>query len=165
MEIERKFLLIPKTDLNYLEIVKRYRIKQYYISINPEIRLREKKSFECNKKKVGFNCVEKHYLTIKSNGDKVRREIEVNINKNIFEENFDKIVGKMISKTRYEILHDNFIFEVDEYDNSLERTVEVEFKTEEESSSFTPPFWFGEEVTYNPIFKNKNIAIGMNKFI
>jgi adenylate cyclase len=38
-------------------------------------------------------------------------------------------------------------------------SVEVEFKTEEESDQFVIPNWFGKEVTDDEKYKNKNLAM------
>lgn len=34
---------------------------------------------------------------------------------------------------------------------------EVEFDTEEAAQKFTPPHWFGEDVTFDPQYKNVNL--------
>ena len=36
---------------------------------------------------------------------------------------------------------------------------EVEFESEEESSSFEPPSWFSKEITHDERYKNKNLAL------
>ena len=37
-------------------------------------------------------------------------------------------------------------------------TVEVEFSSLEEAESFSPPAWFGEDITEDKRYKNKNLA-------
>ena len=58
------------------------------------------------------------------------------------------------------------VFELDIYEKHLKRlsTVEVEFDTEEEANSFNPPEWFGEDITYNPTYKNSNLSKTNTKF-
>jgi len=149
-EIERKFLLkeIPsevRDNASYL-------IEQYYISINPEIRLRKVQNSNSN------NIT--YYKTQKSKGTKIREEIETKINKAFYLENQDKMIGHMISKTRTRIpLENNLFAELDVYYGINLRVVEVEFKNESEANKFIPPQWFGKEVTYEEQYKNKNIAL------
>jgi len=38
-------------------------------------------------------------------------------------------------------------------------TAEVEFKSEDISTAFTAPDWFGKEVTEDPGYKNKSLAV------
>lgn len=71
------------------------------------------------------------------------------------------IQGKLIEKNRYDIpLYDGLIAELDIYHGDLEGLiiVETEFKTEEQADSFIVPDWFGEEITENKRYKNKNLA-------
>lgn len=145
MEIERKFLIKEIPDLTntvYTEII------QGYLSFDPEIRIRKDS--------------DKYYITQKSNGDIAREEIEkeidtitYNILSNLTKEN-------IINKTRYFIAVNNQIAELNLYHGELEglAIVEVEFDSLDDASNFEIPIWFGEEVTYDESYKNKNIAKG-----
>ena len=36
---------------------------------------------------------------------------------------------------------------------------EVEFPSKEAAEAFTPPSWFGEEVTYSPLYHNSTLSL------
>ncbi|WP_058486633.1 CYTH domain-containing protein [Defluviitalea phaphyphila] len=146
MEIERKFLVneIPN-NLNQYE---KKEIIQGYISIDPIIRLR-KSNYE-------------YYLTIKSKGHLKREEFELTITKEQFENLWSKVDSATIYKTRYNIpLENDLIAELDIYKGDLKGliTVEVEFTSEKDSFYFTPPKWFGKDVTHDNRYKNSSIAV------
>ena len=70
--------------------------------------------------------------------------------------------GKIISKKRYLIpLNDSLTAELDVFEGDLSplRLVEVEFDSEEEAVEFTAPEWFGEDVSYDPKYKNSYMAL------
>ena len=149
-EIERKFLVkdMPSIANNN----ESYLIEQYYISTNPEIRLRMVQNL--NNNQVNY------YMTQKSDGTKVREEIETEVDKSFYINNQEKMIGHVIRKTRTRIpLENKLIAELDVYHGIDLRVVEVEFKNKSEADAFIPPQWFGEEVTDNKQYKNKNLAI------
>lgn len=143
MEIERKFLLEQSIDLSKFESKK---IEQFYISFNPEVRIR----------KISNDC----FLTIKSDGDLEREEIELTIAKEEYKKLKTLASTSSIKKTRYYISNGDFIYELDVYHNGLEGlfTVEVEFSSKKESKKFIAPNWFGKEITDVKKYKNKNLA-------
>ena len=145
MEIERKYL-ISKLPEN-LGSFKSERISQSYLSYEPEIRIRQKGSF--------------YYLTIKSEGDAFRKEVELPLT--VSDYNVLKamsIDGSEVLKKRYFIELKDWLFELDIYDKEEFMTVEVEFENEDAFNSFkgNEPNWFGKEITYDPSYKNKNIS-------
>lgn len=149
-EIERKFLV--KDMPSIANDSERFLIEQYYISINPEIRLR--KVQKLNSDQVNY------YMTQKSDGTKVRDEIETEVNESSYICNQEKMIGHMIKKTRTRIPFGNkLIAELDVYHGIDLRVVEVEFKSKSEADAFIPPLWFGEEVTNDKRYKNRNLAI------
>ena len=144
MEIERKFLVkkIPPLDgLKYDKII------QGYVSLLPEIRVRKKG--------------DEYYICEKSDGDVVREEIERKIDEKTFDELFAKTSGRVIEKTRYYIPSGKYVFELDIYSGKHEGliVVEVEFPTLEEANNFTPPDWFGEDVSARSEYRNKNLSL------
>ena len=144
-EIERKFLVksLPNLDKRTKD-----KILQGYISKSPEVRVRQKGSL--------------YFLTIKSQGALNRKEFETLITLSHFKTLWYDFIEEYISKTRYYIrLNQQSIAELDIYHDELEGliTVEVEFESEEEANNFTPPDWFGKEVTYDSRYKNKNLAV------
>lgn len=149
-EIERKFLL-KKIAFEFFKIENVYEIEQYYISINPEIRLRKAIDFD-NK---STQC----YLTQKSKGDLIRSEITKEISEEFYLSQKKNKIGNEIHKLRYVVkLEDGTIAEIDLFTNYNLNIAEVEFNSEEEANNFRPPKWFGKEVTDNIKYKNKSIA-------
>lgn len=145
-EIERKFLVknipldIEKYEHNY--------IVQAYLSFMPEVRIR--------------NIDDKHYyLTFKNEGTLSRQEYEIEIQRNTYQDLYEKIQGKALLKCRYKIpLDSGEIAELDIYINIDGLVVvEVEFSSIETASNFRVPTWFGKEVTYDKQYKNKNLAL------
>jgi CYTH domain-containing protein len=145
LEIERKFLAaaIP-FDLSPFP---RHEIRQGYLSFDPELRIRQKD--------------DRYYLTEKSGGGLVREEHETEISEADYRSKEPLVVSRFIEKTRYLIpLPDSLTAELDIYGGFLRGlvAVEVEFDTVEEAKAFTPPAWFGREITEDPRFKNKNLS-------
>jgi len=148
MEIERKYLLhsipfnlspYPKTELT-----------QAYISTNPTIRIR--KAVSANKTS--------YILTVKSSGMLAREEFELPLTPEQYQNLLLKIETEYIVKFRYEVpIEGGLIAELDVYQNALLGlvTVEVEFPNLDAAQAFTPPAWFGRDVTFNPAYKNSNL--------
>lgn len=144
MEIEKKFFVKNVPDLNNCQF---YNINQGYISFTPEVRIRKKE--------------EDYYLTFKGEGTQKRDEDETPIDKKVYDILLMTVQGKLIEKIRYVIpLYDGLVAELDIYHGDLEglMTVETEFKTDEQADSFIAPDWFGEEITEDKRYKNKNLA-------
>ena len=140
MEIERKFLVsnIPK-DLNQYPV---YRIEQAYLCTEPVLRIRRKD--------------DAYILTYKGAGFLVREEHEFPLTEEAYRHLLEKADGNRIAKDRYCIPYMGYTIELDVFDVPFAPLVlaEVEFSTEEEANNFTPPDWFGEEVTYDPSYTN-----------
>lgn len=144
MEIERKFKIKYLPDLSNCKC---NGIIQGYLSYEPEIRIRQKGN--------------KYYITKKSKGTLEREELETEINADTFNILSNLIQDNIISKTRYEkTIADNLTAEIDIYHGVNEglMVVEVEFKSLEESLIFQALDWFGEEITDDLSYKNKNLA-------
>lgn len=148
MEIERKFLVNDKINLMDLSKYEKEEITQYYLFKNPEMRIRK--------------CGEKFYVTYKGAGDLQRIEQETDVSPVFFEKFKDYCKGQVIYKTRYKIpLANSLVAEVDFYHSYLKglRIVEIEFDSVEQANAFKDfPDFFGEEVTNNPKYKNKNLS-------
>lgn len=151
MEIEKKYLnsSIPFS----LDCFKSKKISQCYISVDPTIRLRQSDS---------------HYiLTVKGNGLICREEFELSLTKEQYEKLLLKTETPILEKTRYFVpLENNLTAEVDVYHGSLQGliTVEVEFESMESALFFTPPQWFGIDISSDFRYANSNLCIhGMPK--
>jgi adenylate cyclase len=143
-EIEKKFLIkhLPEAfDKDSYEI-----LEQAYIFSEPETRIRR--------------AGEKFFLTVKSKGDAVREEYEMEISEKIFEKFKAHIETPFIRKKRHEIiLEDGLVAELDiylDFENLI--TVDVEFANYESMASFIPPSWFGEDISGNLNYKNSLLA-------
>lgn len=147
-EIERKFL-VKKRPPN-LDTYPHKEILQGYLAIaesGTEVRLRQK------------GC--RFYQTVKIGAGLKRQEVEVAVTFEQFERLWPLTAGKRVEKVRYEIAHGSFTIELDVYRGALAGLLvaEVEFVSEAESQAFSPPKWFGEEVTEDKRYKNKNLAV------
>lgn len=145
MEIERKFLIKELPDLSKYEFLE---IEQGYLSTNPVVRIRKKN--------------DKYILTYKGSGLFAREEIEANLTKEAYEHLATKIDGYLIRKKRYLIPLDPYTIELDVFEGHMEGLImaEVEFPSVEEANSFTPPTWFGEDVTEDKRYHNSNMIFG-----
>ena len=145
MEIERKYLIneLPKD----LDRYSKRELEQGYLCTEPVIRIRKDNE---------------HYeLTYKSKGLMVREEHTLPLTKDSYEHLKEKIDGRLISKTRYLIPHNqNLTIELDVFHNDLAPLLlaEVEFPNEELALAFLPPAWFGEDVTFSTQYHNSNLS-------
>ncbi len=144
MEIERKYLI---TEIPFsLSDVKKDHIIQAYICTDPVIRLRKKN--------------DDYILTVKSRGLLAREETELPLTPESFDHLMKKTEGICIKKTRCNIPlpcgSKELLIELDLFAGDYEglRMAEVEFASVKESEEFTPPAWFGKEVTGDPRFYN-----------
>lgn len=145
MEIERKYLIskLP-ADLN---IVRTRRIEQAYLCTAPVVRIRRDNG--------------EYMLTYKSKGLMVREEYNLPLTLESYEHLKTKADGRIISKTRHEIPLENGLFiELDVFEGDLAPLMlaEVEFPDEETANAFTPPAWFGEDVTFSTLYHNSTLS-------
>lgn len=144
-EIERKWLLSDRPDLSGC---KSARIVQGYLAVanTTEIRLRKKgrRYFETVKRGTGLR----------------REEREVEITKKQFNSLWPATRGRRLEKVRYTLKWRAKKIEIDIYDKPLDglMVAEVEFTSKQEAAKFSPPKWFGNEITNKKQFKNANLA-------
>jgi adenylate cyclase len=146
MEIERKFLI--HTLPPGLERYPVTPIRQWYISREPVIRIRDAGG--------------EYFLTVKSKGDLSRMEHELPLTEPEFQNLLPLATTHPIEKKRYRIpLSASLTAELDVFSGHHQELVlvEVEFASEAEANAFSPPDWFGEDVTKDPQYKNNNLAI------
>lgn len=145
MEIERKYLVksIPENLKDFPCRI----MEQGYLNIAPVIRIRkDNDNFE---------------LTYKSKGLMVREEYNLPLTKEAYEHLLLKIDGRLIKKRRYMIpLEGNLTAELDVFEGELAPLIlaEVEFPDEDSALSFTPPDWFGEDVTFSGKYHNSHLS-------
>lgn len=145
MEIERKYLVktVPANLMQY----PCKEIEQGYLNTDPVVRIRRSN--------------EKYTLTYKGKGLLVREEYNLPLNAESFAHMKSKIDGILITKRRYLIPYaDKYTIELDLFDGELAPLMlaEVEFETEEEANAFTPPDWFGEDVTFSTMYHNSTLS-------
>ncbi|WP_171174091.1 CYTH domain-containing protein [Ruegeria sp. HKCCD8929] len=147
-EIERRFLVAVLPDLS---AARRAQVRQGYLTRpddSTELRLRQ--------------MDERYLLTLKDGEGLVRGEREVEITRLQFDTFWPETDGRRIVKARFTgALAGGLIFELDVFSGALAplRMVEVEFPSEEEALSFTPPDWFGAEVTNDRRYRNRILAV------
>ena len=145
MEIERKYLIhtLPENLENYPNRI----IEQGYLSTEPVVRIRRDN--------------DEYILTYKSKGLMVREEYNLRRTKDSYMHLREKIDGRLIIKKRYLIpLSNELTIELDIFGGDLAPLMlaEVEFPNETSANSFTPPKWFGEDVTFSGEYHNSRLS-------
>lgn len=101
-------------------------------------------------------------LTVKAGRGVARTEVELPISAHQAEALWPHTAGRRIDKTRFRVpvAGGALVAEVDTYAGALEGlcTVEVEFDSLDASGSFSPPAWFGREVTGEASWTNAALA-------
>ena len=161
MEIEKKYKVkyLPENYNQYPCKV----IEQGYLCENPVVRIRKSNDdyILTYKSKFGID-------NTSSMRARVNHEVEVPLNKEGYEHLKEKIDGNLISKKRYVLplkaeggkeSQTELRAELDIFEENLDglMIVEVEFASEEMAGEFVPPEWFGEDVTFDNRFANKNM--------
>lgn len=145
MEIERKYLISQLPD--NLSAYPCRIIEQGYLNTNPVIRIRKDN--------------DKYELTYKSGGLMAREEYNLPLTQDGYEHLLLKIDGRLIRKKRYMIpLTDSLTIELDVFEDDLAPLIlaEVEFPDESSANTFTPPDWFGDDVTFCGIYHNSYLS-------
>ena len=144
MEIERKFLVLhlPKDLGDYPHDT----IEQGYLCTDPVVRVRRQG--------------ESYVLTYKGPGLMVREEYNLPLSESGYAHLLAKADGTPITKERYRIPFQGHTIELDIFARPFAPLVlaGVEFDTEEAAKAFTPPDWFGREVTGDPAYTNANLS-------
>lgn len=147
MEIERKYLIAKENLPDDLESHPRSKIEQGYLCAEPVVRIRRQDA--------------DYYLTYKSKGLMVREEYNLPLTEAAYLHLREKTDGILIQKTRYLIpLTDALTIELDVFHGVHEGLLlaEVEFSSEKAARDFTPPDWFGEDVTFSSRYHNSTLA-------
>ncbi len=150
-EIERKFLLeaLPPQVADTSST----RIIQGYLAITDDVEVR-----------VRARAADR-LLTVKQGRGAVRREVTISLDVELFEQLWEFTVGRRIHKRRWVIPYGpqgELQIEVDRFNGHLEGLLvaEVEFASVADSRAFTPPDWFGREVTDDDRYRNAALALG-----
>ena len=144
-EIERKYL-IEREDLSFLQLIEGKKIKQAYIQNEEDrtVRIRAK--------------ADKAFLTIKIGKDALSRdEFEYQIPVQDALSMMEILQLKVLSKTRYEIIYDHQLWEVDVFEGKLDGLIIAEIELKAEDESFIIPPWVGTEVTDDSSYLNARL--------
>ena len=152
MEIERKYLV------NFLpegyDACPFHEIEQAYLCTEPVVRIRRQD--------------QDYFLTYKSKGLLEREEYNLPLTQKAYQHLLKKADGIILTKKRYRIPLPSFAgnpdltIELDLFFGDYEGLMlaEVEFPTKEAALSFTPPDWFGEDVTFSGQYQNSRLSQG-----
>lgn len=160
MEIERKFLISKDVLLNRKNGAPDYKafpgkhFTQGYLNTDPVVRVRREG--------------EDFFLTYKSHGQLAREEYNLPLDEASFTHLLSKCDGNIIDKTRYFIPADfkdpasgrELTIELDIFEGDFSGLIyaEIEFDSEETAKSYTPPEWFGRDVTYETGYSNSSLS-------
>ena len=143
-EIERKFLVkeIP-ANLNEYPY---HMLEQGYLNTDPVVRVRKED--------------DTYYLTYKGRGYIEKEEYNLPLNEDAYRHLLAKADGNIISKKRHLIPCPPYTIELDVFEAPFAPLViaEVEFPSLEEAKAFTPPEWFGEDVTGDYHYSNSYLS-------
>lgn len=67
--------------------------------------------------------------------------------------------GRILTKTRYEVLVGSHVWHFDVYGGRLKGLLTAEVELQDENEAFEVPRWAGPEVTYDKSYTNKRLAI------
>ncbi len=151
MEIEKKYLVkyLP-SDLDKYEGIE---IEQAYLCQDPTLRIRRK----------GTKYIFTYKKRVPNTDEKINvaEEIESELDFDSYMHLFKKADGIPIHKTRYVIPYDGYNIELDVFHGAREGfcLAEVEFMSVEDSLDFSPPEWFGEDVSGDIRYTNSYMAM------
>lgn len=156
MEIERKYLVnsLPENLDSYPHV----EIEQCYLCTSPTVRVRRMGDVYILTVK---EKVVSGQWSVAGGGPIVNREEEFVLSAESYERLKSKCEGRPVLKTRYKIpLEGGLTAELDIFHGPHEglRLVEVEFPDTAAANAFTPPAWFGEDVSADRRYRNSWLA-------
>jgi CYTH domain-containing protein len=148
VEIERKYLIDRLPD-DY-ESFPFHEIEQAYLCTDPVVRIRRSD--------------DDYYLTYKGSGLLKREEYNLPLTKEAYLHLLEKADGIVLTKRRYLIplAGTDRTIEMDIFSGRYEGLIlaEVEFEDEASALNFTPPSWFGRDVTFTGEYQNSKLSRG-----
>jgi adenylate cyclase len=146
-EIERRFL--PPKAPDGVEGFSRNRIAQGYIADRPNI-VRLRSLDDCN-----------FLLTVKHGHNPVHDESEIHLTRWQFYALWPFTEGRRLHKMRYQVPCGKHTVDLDVFEGVHAGLIiaEVEFTSENDCLAFNPPDWFGVEITGDPHFSNRHLAV------
>ncbi|MDD3251012.1 MAG: CYTH domain-containing protein [Lachnospiraceae bacterium] len=146
MEIERKYRIV--TPPKHYQDYPYHELEQAYLCTEPVVRVRrEDNTF---------------YLTYKSKGLLAREEYNLPLTQEAYEHLLSKADGLILKKRRYliPISDSELTIELDLFSGDYEGLMlaEVEFASVDDANRFTPPSWFGPDVTLSGEYQNSRLS-------
>lgn len=143
-EIERKFLV---DTAKWEPTVRGIRLVQAYLSIDPQPTVRIRIAGE------------KAFLTIKGRTETISRpEFEYEIPMGDAQEMLKMAISNPVEKTRYEMMHEGFLWEVDVFAAKNEGLVLAEIELISENQAFPLPDWILSEVSGDRRYYNSHLS-------
>lgn len=143
-ETERKFLVVSSA---YREGAIGVEIAQGYLCTDPERTVRVRLYGD------------EAFLTIKGKGTITRAEYEYPIPVDHARQLLEGLCHRpILTKHRYRITYDGYIWEVDEFHGANEGLVVAEIELPAENAPFKRPPWVGEEVTGDARYFNSRLV-------
>jgi adenylate cyclase len=146
-EIERKFLASAPPEAD--GIGPGARLRQGYLALDGDIEVRIRLTGDAAQ------------LTVKAKGGLSRTEVELPLAADDAEALWLHTDGRRLEKVRTKVpLAGGLVAEIDDYEGALAglRTVEVEFPDLDAAAAFSPPAWFGTELTGDNAWTNAALA-------
>jgi CYTH domain-containing protein len=147
VEIERKFLVdaIPEG----LEWLDERALRQGYLALDGDTEVRVRDDAGAWR------------LTVKHGGGLRRVEEDIEIDARRGASLWELTEGRRVEKRRHRLALGAAMLEVDVFEGDLQGLVvaEVEFDGEDAARAFSPPGWFGREVTDDGAYKNRALAV------
>lgn len=154
-EIERKFCVWAPVITTGLDVLSIMRLDQGYVIADKNLELRIRRE-------LGI-ADERFIMTAKGDGSLSRDSWDQDIPKWVYESLLCKIVGNLIAKQRLVIRSHGRKLELDCFFGALAglTLLECEFPDNATARGWTLPEWAMDavEVTDDPVFKNKNMAL------
>ena len=147
MEIERKYLVEdPPADAFSFPCS---HIEQAYLCTDPVVRIRREDH--------------SYFLTYKGRGLLEHEEYNLPLTEEAYLHLLPKADGMVLTKKRYRIPLEGqpLTIEFDVFEGAYEGLMlaEVEFPSKEDALRFTPPSWFGRDVTFTGEYQNSRLAL------
>ena len=146
-EIERKFLV--RSDAWRAGVESSTLIVQFYLAISSErsIRIRIKDGRTAR-------------LTLKFGSDtRIRDEFEYPVPLDEAREMMQFATGALIRKTRHNVRHQGYLYEIDVFNGDLDGLIVAELETADTVEDARLPEWLGREVTGEIRYSNASLAL------
>lgn len=143
-EIERKFLV---DTTKWSPVGRGTKLVQAYLGLNPNPTVRIRIAGE------------KAFLTIKGRSQTISRpEFEYEVPVDDAQEMLKLAISNPVEKTRYEIIHEGCLWEVDVFSGMNTGLVMAEIELESENQDFARPDWLLEEVSDDGRYYNSYLS-------